>query len=145
MRIKVESVERAPRPEEYWVHCDDCSARGKTHPVDIVYLDVVMGCGHYIVGRPSVWRSYHSWSMHRSEDAVTHIRDYDEFSRILEGIELPDLPMDEYISPRLKLVVFAAMLWYGQAPTQSKYNSLSLCNLVQNFSYWHPRKTSTPG
>ena len=47
MRIKVESVERAPRPEEYWVHCDDCSARGKTHPVDIVTFDVVMGCGHY--------------------------------------------------------------------------------------------------
>lgn len=143
MRIKVESVERAPHPEEYWVHCDDCSAHGKTHPVDIVTFDVVMGGGHYIVVHPSVCRSYYSWSMYRSENAVTHIRDYDEFSRILEGIELPDLPMDEHVSSRLKLVVFTAMLWYDQAPTQSKYNSLSLRNLAQNFSFWHPKKSST--
>lgn len=142
MRIKVESVERAPRPEEYGVYCDDCSAHGKTHPVDIVTFDVVMGGGHYIVWQPSVWRSYHSWSMHRSEDVVTHIRDYDEFSRVLEGIELPDLPMDEYISSRLKLVAFTAMLWYDQAPTQSRYNSLSLYNLVNEFSWWHHRSLS---
>lgn len=143
MRIKVESVERAPHPEEYWVYCDYCSAHGKTHPVDIVTFDVVMGGGHYIVVQPSVWRSYYSWSMYRSEDAVTHIHDYDEFSRILEEIELPDLPMDEHISSRLKLVVFTAMLWYDQAPIQSKYNSLSLCNLVNGFSCWHPKRSST--
>ena len=143
MRIKVESVERAPHPEEYWVHCDYCSAHGKTHPVDIVTFDVVMGGGHDIVMQPSVRRSYYSWSMYSSEDAVTHIHDFDEFSRVLEEIELPDLPMDEHVSSRLKLVVFTAMLWYDQAPTQPKHNPLGLSSLVQDFSGWHPGKPRT--
>ena len=64
------------------------------------------------------------------EDATTHIKDYDEFSRILEGIEFPDLIAGEHTVRRLKLIVFEAMLWYDKAPTQSKYNDFRLSNLA---------------
>lgn len=142
MRIKVESVKKASHPEEYGVYgCDRCTDIDyrKPHPVDIVTFDVVIGDNHYIVEQPSVWRSYYSWQMYRSEDEATHISDYDEFSRILEEVDFPDMPIDEHLSPRLKLVVFEAMVWYDKAPTQSEYSLHSLCNLADTFSFWHPR------
>ena len=81
--------------------------------------------------QPSVWPLYYTWQMNlRSEDATTHIKDYDEFSRILEELELPDLIAGEHTLRRLKLLVFEAMLWYDRAPTQSKYNDLRLSNLA---------------
>ena len=70
---------------------------------------------------------HYTWQM--CEDATTHIKDYDEFSRILEGIEFPDLIAGEHTVRRLKLLVFEAMLWYDKAPTQSKYNDFRLSNL----------------
>lgn len=73
----------------------------------------------------------HTWQMNlSSEDVTTHIKDYDEFSRILEGIEFPDLIAGEHTVRRLKLLVFEAMLWYDKAPTQSKYNDFRLSNLA---------------
>lgn len=55
---------------------------------------------------------------------------HDEFSRVLEGIEFPDLIAGEHTLRRLKLLVFEAMLWYDKAPTQSKYNDFRLSNLA---------------
>lgn len=74
---------------------------------------------------------HYTWQMNlSSEDVTTHIKDYDEFSRILEGIEFPDLIAGEHTLRRLKLLVFEAMLWYDKAPTQSKYNDFRLSNLA---------------
>lgn len=88
MKIKVTSVERRqPQSlDEELLCCHDCSAKRGEHPIDVVTFDVQIGDDHYVVEQPSVWPLYYTWQMNlRSEDATTHIKDYDEFSRILEG------------------------------------------------------------
>ena len=134
MKIKVTSVERREPQgfDEEMLTCHDCSAKRGEHPIDVVTFDVQIGDDHYVVEQPSVWPLYYTWQMNlSSEDATTHIKDYDEFSRILEGLDLPDLTADENTLPRLlKLLVFEAMLWYDKAPTQSKYNDYRLSNLA---------------
>lgn len=133
MKIKVKSVNRRQphNLNEELLCCHDCSAKRVEHPIDVVTFDVQIGDDHYVVEQPSVWPLYYTWQMNlRSEDATTHIKDYDEFSRILEGIEFPDLIAGEHTVRRLKLLVFEAMLWYDKAPTQSKYNDFRLSNLA---------------
>lgn len=134
MKIKVTSVERRqPQSlDEELLSCHDCDAKRGEHPIDVVTFDIQIGDDHYVVEQPSVWPLYYTWQMNlSSEDVTTHIKDYDEFSRILEGLDLPDLTADENTLPRLlKLLVFEAMLWYDKAPTQSKYNDLRLSNLA---------------
>lgn len=133
MKIKVTSVERRqPQSlDEELLSCHDCDAKRGEHPIDVVTFDVQIGDDHYVVEQPSVWPLYYTWQMNlRSEDATTHIKDYDEFSRILEGTEFPDLIAGEHTLRRLKLLVFEAMLWYDRAPTQSKYNDFRLSNLA---------------